>query len=147
MYSVFNIERLETYQATADFAPTSGFAMADLLSRKTKLKTYRRSSLRGKLNALSKKPFEKWRRQSPIRVNSCVFVVNFNYLCVLGLSRQSLCDGGCPRWLNSSCLSAFVAKICVNPCLISSCLSVFVAMINYAKQTQSCPPQADSMFL
>jgi len=82
MYSVFNIERLEAY----------GSAAADLLSRKTKLKTYRRSSLRGKLNALSKKPFEKWHRQSPICVNSCVLVVN------------------------SLCLSALVAKICVNPC-------------------------------
>jgi len=61
MYSVFNIKRLETY----------GFAEADLLSRKTMLKTDRRSLLRGKLNALSKKPFEKWHRQSPISVNLC----------------------------------------------------------------------------
>jgi len=82
---MFNKKRLETYRATAGFAPTSGFAEADLLSLKTKLKTYRRSSLRGKLNALSKKPFEKWLRQSPISVNSCPFVVNFNYLCALGV--------------------------------------------------------------
>jgi len=37
MYSEFNNKHLETY----------GFAEADLLSLKTKLKTYRRSSLRG----------------------------------------------------------------------------------------------------
>jgi len=72
-----NIKRLEAY----------GFAESDLLSLKTNLKTYRRSSLRGKLIALSKKTFEKWLRQSIIRVNSCPFVVN------------------------SSCFSAFVAKI------------------------------------
>jgi hypothetical protein len=82
---------------------TYGFAEADLLSLKTKLKTYRRSSLRGKLNALSKKPFEKWLRQSPIRVNprnpclknSCSFVVNSNFLRAL-----------VPLWLNISVPSA-----------------------------------------
>ena len=36
------------------------FAEAGLLSRKTKLKTDHRSLLRGKLKALSKKPFAKW---------------------------------------------------------------------------------------
>jgi len=101
---MINIKCLETY----------GFAEADLLSRKTKLKTYRRSLLRGKLNALSKKPFEKWHRQSLIRVNSCVFVVN------------------------SLCLSALVAKICINPCnprLIISVLSVTSA----AKKNKKSP--------
>ncbi len=110
MYSEFNIKRLETYRATAGFAPTSGFAEADLLSRKTKLKTHRRSLFRGKSNALSKKPFEKWHRQSPISVNpcnlcnlwlnsSCLSAFVAEYLCALCLSRQSLGDGGCPLWL------------------------------------------------
>ena len=76
-----NIKSLVTY----------GFAEANLLSRKTKLKTYRRSLLRGKLDALSKKSFFKWLRQSHIRVNPCN---PYN-----------------PRnpWLISSCLSVFVA--------------------------------------
>jgi len=84
IYSGFNIKRLEAY----------GFAEADLLSRKTKIKTYRRSSLRGKLNALSKKPFAKWLRQSPTRVNPRESVSNpfcafsWLYLCSL-----------CPLWL------------------------------------------------
>jgi len=75
MYSEFNIKPLETY----------GFPEANLLSRKTKLKTHRRSLLRGKLNALSKKPFEKWHRQSPISVNPC-------NLSAIALAKVDLCQ-------------------------------------------------------
>jgi len=94
MYSEFNNKHLETY----------GFAEADLLSLKTKLKTYRRSSLRGKLNVLSKKPFEKWPRQSPIRVNLC-------NLCLIKI-RVFMSS-----WLFHS-VSVRVRKVSVIPCLL-----------------------------
>jgi len=111
MYSELNIKCLETY----------GFAEAELLSRKTKIKTYRRSLLRGKSNALSKKPFEKWHRQSLIRVNPCKFVVD------------SLC-----RSLSAEALAkadVFVAKIRVNP--RNPRLKYYQSIMTfYAKQTQ-----------